>query len=291
MTKLYFKTLVLLVSSQFIFSCAYLQSEDDGPSEAQKETSTKMAAPVKIVEAPALKNENVVIAVSENVKLAHQTVQAQLGPADDQRQGTPTTHLSTGLEPSVALGWLKNGNTRFLKKRFRTDGQSSNDVKRLSKAQHPHTVVIACSDSRVPPEILFDQKLGEIFVIRTAGEALDSMSVASLEYALSHLGTRHVLVLGHTHCGAVKAACATLESGDAGSESLNALVRDIHPRLQDFRGKPNSPGFVNEVWANTKGVAEDLAKRSGIVAFMLKNKKIQITTAVYDIEKGSVEFK
>ena len=138
--------------------------------------------------------------------------------------------------------------------------------------------------------ILFDQKLGEIFVIRTAGEALDSMSIASLEYALSHLGTRHVLVLGHTNCGAVKAACSTLEGGDAGSESLNALVKDIHPRLQDFRGKANSVNFVDEAWANTKGVASDLSKRSGIVAFMLKNKSIQISTGIYDLATGHVDF-
>lgn len=80
----------------------------------------------------------------------------------------------------------------------------ASDLKRLSTGQKPHTIVLSCSDSRVPPEVLFDQKLGEIFVIRTAGQAIDSSVLASIEYAVSHLGTNLIVVMGHESCGAVK---------------------------------------------------------------------------------------
>jgi carbonic anhydrase len=117
------------------------------------------------------------------------------------------------------------------------------------------------------------------------------MGIGSIEYALSHLGTRHVLVLGHTNCGAVKAACGTLAGGDAGSESLNALVQDIHPRMQEFKGKKEfSKNYVDESWATARGAALELANKSQIVHNMLKENKIMISTAVYDLETGKVEF-
>lgn len=196
-----------------------------------------------------------------------------------------------GVEPAKALGWLKNGNTRFVKQRLRADGQSSADIKRLSTEQHPHTVVIACSDSRVPPEILFDQKLGELFVIRTAGESLDATGIGSVEYALSKLGTRHVLVLGHTHCDTVQAACNTLNSGVIESENLNTLIRTIHPRLSSLQGQTIfSKGYAKEAWMNARGAAVDLVNLSPLIHKLLESRKIAISTAVYDIETGMVDF-
>lgn len=204
----------------------------------------------------------------------------------------PAHHeVAQGTEPEVALRWLKNGNVRFVKNRLRKDGQSLKDVQRLAAGQKPHTIVISCSDSRVPPEILFDQKLGEIFVVRTAGETLDPTSLASVEYALEHLGTKSVLVLGHTQCGAVKAACQTLNGADAGSDNLNKLVADIHPRIAEFKNKANSKGFTDESWANVIGVSRDLTKRSKIIAEKSAAHQIKISTAVYDIETGLVNFR
>lgn len=275
-------------------------------------------APIKVVEAQPLKSADLTqVSTSANVQAAHDEVEKQLNKintkSDSHSADEPTIVMKpasaaasapsaapahgagheapVGVDPEKALGWLKNGNTRFVKQRLRKDGQSAADVKRLSAGQKPHTIVLSCSDSRVPPEILFDQKLGEIFVIRTAGESLDAMGIGSIEYALSHLGTRHVLVLGHTNCGAVKAACGTLAGGDAGSESLNALVQDIHPRIQEFKGKKEfSKNYVDESWATARGAALELANKSQIVHNMLKENKIMISTAVYDLETGKVEF-
>lgn len=103
-----------------------------------------------------------------------------------------------GVEPMQAMKWLQNGNKRYLKGFLRKDGQTKSDIQRLNSGQKPHTIIISCSDSRVPPEIVFDQRLGEIFVIRTAGETLGANALGSIEYAVEHLGTRLILVLGHT---------------------------------------------------------------------------------------------
>lgn len=205
---------------------------------------------------------------------------------------TPSTHAEdhTGVPPETALRWLTNGNTRFLKSHLRKDGQSHADVARLSKGQHPHSIVISCSDSRVPPEVIFDQKLGEIFTVRTAGQALGHNSIGSIEYAVEHLGTKLILVMGHTSCGAVKAAFETLGGASAGSESLDDLVKDIHPRIASFKGKTASPAMEKESWANAEGVANDLIARSKILSQKWMHGQIMIVSALYDLNTGRVSF-
>lgn len=197
-----------------------------------------------------------------------------------------------GETPSdKALGWLKNGNTRFVKHHLRNDGDLAKDRARLVTGQKPHSIVLSCSDSRVPPEVVFDQKLGEIFVVRTAGEALDASAIASIEYAVEHLGSNLIVVMGHESCGAVKAALATLDGTDAGSPWLNKLVQDIHPRVMGFKGKPISEGAVVEGWANVSGVAKDLIDRSQIVRDAVNTGEVKIQTALYHLNSGIVEFK
>lgn len=198
--------------------------------------------------------------------------------------------LSGGIEPTTALRWLKNGNTRFVKGTLRKDGQSKKDVSRLSKGQKPHTIVLSCSDSRVPPELVFDQKLGEIFTVRTAGESLDSSAIASIEYAVAHLGARLILVMGHTSCGAVKAAVETLGGGDTGSPHINHLVKDIHPRIRSVTSGKGSPGLGTESWANAKGVAFDLTARSAIIAEAVRSGHVRIVSALYNLPSGEVDF-
>lgn len=200
--------------------------------------------------------------------------------------------VPAGTDPKVALGWLKNGNTRFQKGFFRKDGATKKDVQRLVKGQNPHSVVLSCSDSRVPPEIVFDQKLGELFTVRTAGEALSPSAIASIEYAITHLGSRLVVVMGHSNCGAVRAAASTLSGGDAGSENLNQLVQDIQPRIAPtLRGKAtHSKDFKDEGWANAKGVAKDLSSRSQIIANAVSSGRVKIVSALYHLEAGLVDF-
>jgi carbonic anhydrase len=196
-----------------------------------------------------------------------------------------------GVDSATSLRYLKNGNIRFTHNQLRKDGISASDLKRLSTGQKPHAIVLSCSDSRVPPEVLFDQKLGEIFVIRTAGQALDSSVIASIEYAVSHLGTSLIVVMGHESCGAVKAALSTLSGGDAGSPSLNKLVADIHPRLARFSRIPASAGVKLESWSNVEGVATDLAARSEIIQKAVESGAVRIEKALYHLDSGSVDWK
>lgn len=195
-----------------------------------------------------------------------------------------------GVAPAKALGWLKNGNARFLNQKLRSDGQSKKDIEHLSHGQAPHTIVLSCSDSRVPPEVIFDQKLGEIFVVRTAGEALDHNAIGSIEYAVSHLGAQLILVMGHTSCGAVKAALGTMNGEDAGSPSLNHLVKDLHPRLAQYKGKKMSSDLSGESFSNAQGVAKDLISRSKILADKVTSGQLQIKTALYHLDSGKVDF-
>ncbi len=225
---------------------------------------------------------------------AHDDVKVEIKPiaAAAAKPAPPASahHDDKGVPPEKSLGWLKNGNTRYVKGSLRKDGQSAKDVKRLVSGQTPHAIVLSCSDSRVPPEIVFDQKLGEIFVVRNAGEIPDSASVASIEYALEHLGSRLLVVMGHTSCGAVKAAISTLDGADAGSPSLNNLVHDIHPRIASFKDKKHAADVEAESWANARGIAQDLMARSEIIRARVASGALMIQPALYHLDSGKVDF-
>lgn len=203
-----------------------------------------------------------------------------------------------GVDPEVALRYLRNGNTRFVKGYLRKDGQAKKDIDRIAKGQKPHTIVISCSDSRVPPEIVFDQKLGEIFVVRTAGQALGKEAVASVEYAVAHLGARLIVVLGHSSCGAVAATVGAIKGahGDhpdplAESQNLAALAGNIRPRIEDTVLHHASPRLINEGWANVRGAARELFQTSPYLQESLKTGQVRIVGGLYDLENGQVEFK
>ncbi len=206
------------------------------------------------------------------------------------------THGKSVREPGPvpadkAFGWLKNGNTRFVKGFFRNDGTSAKDRQRLALGQKPHSVILSCSDSRVPPEIVFDQKLGEVFVIRTLGESLNDSVVGSIEYAVNHLGSNLIVVMGHESCGAVKAALSSLQGVDLGSPTLNGLVADIKPRVQQHAQSQPSEGYVQESWSNVDGVAKDLLERSAILRDAVASGDVKIVKAMYHLDSGLVEWR
>lgn len=195
------------------------------------------------------------------------------------------------VKPEQSLGWLKNGNTRFTQHRLRRDGTTKNDIAKLASGQKPHAIVLSCSDSRVPPEVVFDQKLGEIFVVRTAGQSLDFAGIASIEYAVSHLGTNLIVVMGHESCGAVKAALGTLKGGDAGSTWLNQLVKDLHPRLKRFTDLTPTEGVITESWVNVEGATKELLEKSEIVRSLVEAGDVKIEKALYHLGNGEVEWR
>ncbi|MEN0059328.1 MAG: carbonic anhydrase, partial [Bdellovibrio sp.] len=190
-----------------------------------------------------------------------------------------------------AWGWLRNGNTRFTKGRFRNDGASSQDRRRLAGGQRPHSVILSCSDSRVPPEVLFDQKLGEIFVVRTAGQSLDNNVIGSIEYAVEHLGANLIVVLGHESCGAVRASLSSLQGASMGSPALEGLVKDIKPRVRQYASTQPSQGLLQESWSNVEGVSKDLIERSALLRDATASGELKIVRALYHLESGQVEWR
>lgn len=196
--------------------------------------------------------------------------------------------------PDLVQKWLEYGNKRYVSGTVRNDGRKAADRKKLVNGQSPHAIVLSCSDSRVPPETVFDQALGEIFVVRTAGESLDSAVIASIEYAVEHLGPQLIVVMGHTSCGAVKAALTTGVSETAGSAALDQMIAEIRPRIPG--GVERSPSSVSshaleiESAANAQGVASELTKRSEIIRNRVLKGQLKIKPALYYLESGLVKF-
>jgi carbonic anhydrase len=224
------------------------------------------------------------------------TVHAEETKKENHDQHTTTQHSEHKREkgpvkPEQSLTWLKNGNKRYTLGRVRWDGATHSDRARLSKGQKPHAIVVSCSDSRVPPELVFDQKLGEVFTIRTAGQALDFGAIASIEYAVSHLGSNLIVIMGHESCGAVKAALGTLKGGDAGSIWLNQLVKDLHPRLKRFTDLTPTDNVIPESWANVEGTATDLISKSEVIKSLIESGDVKIEKALYHLSSGSVEWR
>ena len=179
----------------------------------------------------------------------------------------------------AALERLEQGNARFME-----DVVAKNPERQaeLAKGQSPEVAVLACADSRVAPEIAFNRGLGELFVVRVAGNVANSSSIASLEYAVAHLGVRLIVVMAHESCGAVGAA---LQGGDAG-KNLNHLLGHITPAIED-----GADTDVNAVArASACANAERLVSESEILRSAAENDGLQIATAFFHFSTGEVEF-
>ena len=165
--------------------------------------------------------------------------------------------------------------------------------------QHPNTVVLSCSDSRVPPEIIFDQALGSLFVIRVAGNILSSETLASTECGVVKLEARLILILGHESCGAIQAALARPSAEGAGSDHLSALIfkvqRNIDASTQsDFESGPvvsaHDEKFRLPAQRNVSAVSADLLIRSSVVQDAVGSGPVKIVQGLYSLETERVEF-
>lgn len=190
------------------------------------------------------------------------------------------------------LSILKQGNARFVRSKGTQSSTSQKDRDNLLNGQKPKSIILSCSDSRISPEIIFDQKLGEMFVVRTAGEALDSVSIASIEYAVEHLGTKLLVVLGHEDCGAIKAAVKSLDGKSLGSKNLDKLAGDIRPRIKKImKGKTSaSPMYADEAIENAKGIVKELKDRSKIIKEKEEKGELNIVYGIYHLKSGVVNF-
>ena len=185
------------------------------------------------------------------------------------------------VNASEALERLKKGNENFVNDAEKVD-VSASTRDGLTGGQSPYAIILSCADSRVLPESIFDANAGEIFVCRVAGNIANTSSIASIEYAVAHLGTKLIVVLGHESCGAVGAALA---GGDNGY-NLNHLVSHITPAL----AKSDSTEVNDVVRVNAQLNAEELVNRSSIISNAVNNGGLEIRSAFYNLGSGKVDF-
>ena len=195
--------------------------------------------------------------------------------------------IAAGHEPTIraeqALHLLLEGNQRFVAGKLEHPNQTPARRAELAKVQHPFAAVLACSDSRTPPEIIFDRGLGDIFTARVAGNSADQLVIESLDYSVKHLGVRVVMVLGHRRCGAVTAA---VESYD--NENVGPMLKELYPAVRASRGMPGDP-VENAVRENVKLVMKKLAASPELSA-MVKSGELKIVGGIYDLDTGTIEM-
>lgn len=190
-----------------------------------------------------------------------------------------------GVGADEALARLVEGNKRFVEMKLTHPEQDAESRTALSKGQQPFAVILGCSDSRVPPEVIFDQGLGDLFVVRVAGNVADDIGVASMEYAVEHLGSRLIMVLGHERCGAVTAAVA----GGELPGHLPALMTALKPAVDKGKGHGEDPVDA-AMLANVELTAEHLRESKPILAELVEKGEVKIVGARYDLDTGAVEL-
>jgi carbonic anhydrase len=212
-----------------------------------------------------------------------------LGAGFAQQQATAPAppHAAAAQIPSAESIWadLMEGNQRFVMGKTKTVDLVALRQS-LVKGQQPKVVVLACSDSRVSPEILFDKNLGELFVVRSAGNVADAIGVGSIEYAVEHLGSSVLVVLGHEKCGAVTAAC----SGDKmPTANLQAIVDKISPAVTRAKTHAKADELVEAaILDNVQQSAKDVVASSEVLQHFLHDGKLTVFEAVYQLGSGKV---
>ena len=182
-----------------------------------------------------------------------------------------------------SLKRLHDGNGRFV---AGTSTQITKDAKRraeVAQGQKPFAIIVGCSDSRVGPEVVFDQGLGDLFVVRSAGHVVDDVGLGSIEYAVEHLGASLILVVGHERCGAV---AATVGGGEVHGH-LPAIINAIKPAVAKAKGQPGD-AVDNAVRAQVLEVVEQLQKAGPLLAERVSAGKLRIAGARYDLDTGLV---
>lgn len=207
----------------------------------------------------------------------------------------------TSLSPDEALQKLLDGNRNFVENKL-TNAAMSDAATRasLAKSQKPYAIILTCSDSRVPPEIVFDKGLGELFVVRVAGNIPDPVVLGSIEYAAEHLGSPLIMVLGHERCGAVTAA-VDARGKSSGSANIDAILNEINPTFMAAekdcdacKGEKNCAETMKNAFVecvidtNAKTVAADLTAKSMILQHLAEKQTIRIVAAKYDLDDGTV---
>jgi carbonic anhydrase len=189
--------------------------------------------------------------------------------------------------PDEAKKLLEDGNKRFVEGNMLEEDVSKENLKKLSGGQRPFAVIVSCSDSRVDPETVFDEGLGDIFVIRDAGNVLDKVTLGSIEYGAEHLKAPLIVVLGHEKCGAVQAAVDKAK----GSENLQGILDKVNISVKSVESKNLSKDKVYQEVENEniKNTVSEIEK-DPVIEELVKSNKVKVVGAKYHIETGEVTF-
>lgn len=204
----------------------------------------------------------------------------------------------SSITADEALNKLMEGNKHYVENKMTSGALCSASTREsLAKTQKPYAIVLSCSDSRVPPEIIFDKGLGEIFVVRVAGNVVDPVTLGSIEYAAEHLGSPLIVVLGHERCGAVTAA---VDAKGKPEGNIGAIVKSIAPAVKKAKsqckdckkkectGDEKAKLVECAIDENVKLVAGNITKQSAVIKELVKKGKVKIVTAKYDLDDGLV---
>lgn len=224
-------------------------------------------------------------AISGSILLLAFSAQAEPKPiksSEKTNSGTSANHQAINT-PDESLAELKNGNRRFMEgKPVNTDYKDK--IEQTKNDQHPHALILSCLDSRIPPEIIFDQGIGNLFVARVAGNIEDPNMVGSMEFATKVKGTKLIVVMGHNKCGAVKGAIDNAELGN-----LTQLVDQIKPAITGDKSDMNKM-MSETAKKNVELTISDIRKQSPVIDELVNEGKVKITGAFYDIDTGRVMF-
>ena len=195
-----------------------------------------------------------------------------------------TKEIQDSISPDKAVEMLKEGNQRFLDKNVQ-DRDLHIQVQNTSDGQFPYAVVLSCIDSRVPVELVFDQGVGDIFSARVAGNIINEDILGSIEYACGVAGSKAILVLGHTKCGAVTSACKGVELGN-----ITALLSKVKPAIANVQERDGEVEVEEVTRANVHQSIKEIRDKSSILADLETEGKIKIVGAVYHVEDGRVTY-
>ena len=203
--------------------------------------------------------------------------------------------MSLMISAREAIGRLREGNRRFVSDLLSSNTPVSQARRNdLPTAQDPFAIILGCSDARVPAEIIFDQGLGDLFVIRVAGNIVASSQVASVEFAAARFGTRLVVVLGHSQCGAVLATLEAIQQPTAQSRNLRSIVDRVRPSVEallatELRHDPDAL-VRHAVRANIRVSANHLRNGSDVLEKLVQEDGLLVVGAEYSLETGVVDF-
>lgn len=195
-------------------------------------------------------------------------------------------HNIDNLSANEALKKLEQGNARFVKLHQKHPDETKQRRKDMLKGQHPFVVILSCSDSRVPPELIFDQGLGDIFEIRNAGNVLNKHVIGSIEYAVMHCGVKLIVIMGHQDCGAI---AATL-SGVSETEYIKALEDSIQPAVEQCKANGKEVNSDNVVKAHVMQDIEELLTQDTDLVKYMKEHNVKVVPAYYHLDSGKVDF-